>query len=132
MLPAGIVGIGVNPYLIDDVNYFCYCFSWYWVSCFDEGQKFIPNQFTNDFVVKVDAHSNSPIFTEDLRSLAFALADRGAMTKERLIDILEPPMKQLLKEDLRKMEQAAQAAQTMQNPQPEPETAAGPMLQRVV
>ena len=98
----------------------------------DEGQKFIPNQFTNDFVVKVDAHSNSPIFTEDLRSLAFALADRGAMTKERLIDILEPPMKQLLKEDLRKMEQAAQAAQTMQNPQPEPETAAGPMLQRVV
>jgi hypothetical protein len=98
----------------------------------DEGQKFIPNQFTNDFVVKVDAHSNSPIFTEDLRSLAFALADRGAMTKERLIDILEPPMKQLLKEDLRKMEQAAQAAQTMQNPQPEPEAAAGPMLQRVV
>jgi hypothetical protein len=67
-----------------------------------------------------------------LRSLAFALSDRGAMTKERLIDILEPPMKQLLKEDLRKMEQAAQAAQTMQNPQPEPETAAGPMLQRVV
>jgi hypothetical protein len=98
----------------------------------DQGQKFIPNQFTNDFVVKVDAHSNSPIFTEDLRSLAFALSDRGAMTKERLIDILEPPMKQLLKEDLRKMEQAAQAAQTMQNPQPEPETAAGPMLQRVV
>jgi hypothetical protein len=76
--------------------------------------KFIAGQFTDDFVVKVDAHSNSPIFTEDLRALAFALADRGAITKERLIDILEPPMKQQLKEDLRKMQEAQQSAQMMQ------------------
>ena len=96
----------------------------------DTGNKFIADQFTKDFVVKVDAHSNSPIFTEDLRSLAFALADRGAITKERLIDILEPPMKQLLKEDLRKMEQAQQAAQEMQKQQqPTPEGAA-PQTQR--
>jgi hypothetical protein len=95
----------------------------------DQGDKFIANQFTKDFVVKVDAHSNSPIFTEDLRSLAFALADRGAITKERLIDILEPPMKQLLKEDLRKMEQAQQAAQEMQKQQaPTPESAAPPAM----
>jgi hypothetical protein len=95
----------------------------------DQGDKFIANQFTKDFVVKVDAHSNSPIFTEDLRSLAFALADRGAITKERLIDILEPPMKQLLKEDLRKMEQAQQAAQEMQKQQqPTPEGAAPPAM----
>jgi hypothetical protein len=95
----------------------------------DQGDKFIANQFTKDFVVKVDAHSNSPIFTEDLRSLAFALADRGAITKERLIDILEPPMKQLLKEDLRKMEQAQQTAQEMQKQQqPTPEGAAPPAM----
>ena len=95
----------------------------------DQGDKFIANQFTKDFVVKVDAHSNSPIFTEDLRSLAFQLADRGAITKERLIDILEPPMKQLLKEDLRKMEQAQQAAQEMQKQQqPTPEGAAPPSM----
>jgi hypothetical protein len=95
----------------------------------DQGDKFIANQFTKDFVVKVDAHSNSPIFTEDLRSLAFALADRGAITKERLIDILEPPMKQLLKEDLRKMEQAQQAAQEMQKQQqPTPEGSAPPAM----
>ena len=95
----------------------------------DTGNKFIADQFTKDFVVKVDAHSNSPIFTEDLRSLAFALADRGAITKERLIDILEPPMKQLLKEDLRKMEQAQQAAQEMQKQQqPTPEGAAPPAM----
>lgn len=86
-------------------------------------QKFIAEQFTDDFVVKVDAHSNSPIFTEDLRALAFALADRGAITKERLIDILEPPMKQQLKEDLRKMQAAQQAAQTMQAQQSPPDAA---------
>jgi hypothetical protein len=64
-----------------------------------------------------------------LRSLAFALADRGAITKERLIDILEPPMKQLLKEDLRKMEQAQQAAQEMQKQQqPTPEGSAPPAM----
>ena len=87
--------------------------------------KFIAGQFTDDFVVKVDAHSNSPIFTEDLRALAFALADRGAITKERLIDILEPPMKQQLKEDLRKMQEAQQSAQMMQAQQ-QPESAAQP------
>jgi hypothetical protein len=93
----------------------------------DTNNKFIADQFTKDFVVKVDAHSNSPIFTEDLRSLAFALADRGAITKERLIDILEPPMKQLLKEDLRKMQQMNEAAQEMQKQQqPTPEGAAPP------
>jgi len=93
----------------------------------DTGNKFIADQFTKDFVVKVDANSNSPIFTEDLRSLAFALADRGAITKERLIDILEPPMKQLLKEDLRKMQQMNEAAQEMQKQQqPTPEGAAPP------
>jgi hypothetical protein len=71
-----------------------------------EGQKFIAEQFTKDFVVKVDAHSNSPIFMEDLRSLAFNLFKAQAIDKESLIDLLEPPMKQLIKERLKKMPQA--------------------------
>jgi hypothetical protein len=58
--------------------------------------KFIPEQFTRDFVVKVDAHSNSPIFMEDLRSLAFNLFKAQAIDKESLSDLLDPPMKQLL------------------------------------
>ena len=37
------------------------------------GHRFIAEQFTRDYVVKVDAHSNSPIFTEDLKALAFNL-----------------------------------------------------------
>jgi len=74
-----------------------------------EDKKFIPSQFTKDYVVKVDAHSNSPIFMEDLRSLAFNLFKAQAIDKESLIDLLDPPMKQLLKERLRKMESKAAA-----------------------
>ena len=81
-----------------------------------EGRKFIAEQFTKDFVVKVDAHSNSPIFMEDLRQLAFNLYKSEVIDKESLLDLLEPPMKQLLKDRLKKMEekkaeqQKAQAA----------------------
>ena len=82
----------------------------------EHGTKFIAEQFTKDFVVKVDAHSNSPIFTEDLRQLAFNLLKAGAIDNESLLDLLEPPMKQLLKEKLKKRE-AAKAAQP-QKPEP--------------
>jgi len=70
-----------------------------------DGNKFIANQFTKDYVVKVDAHSNSPIFTEDLRSLAFELFKAQAIDRESLLDLLEPPMKQELKDRLKKMEE---------------------------
>ena len=79
----------------------------------DLNNKFICEQFTNDYTVKVDAHSNSPIFMEDQRQLAFNLLKAGAIDKESLLDLLDPPMKQLLKKRLKKME-AAQA----QHPQP--------------
>lgn len=80
-----------------------------------DGHKFIVEQFTNDFAVKVDAHSNSPIFMEDARSLAFNLFKAGAIDKESLLDLLEPPMKQLLKDRLKLMEQK----QAMQPQQPD-------------
>ena len=79
-----------------------------------EGVPFIAEQFTKDFVVKVDAHSNSPIFTEDTKQLAFQLFKVGAISKESLLDLTEPPMKQLLKDQLKQME-AKQAA----SPKPE-------------
>ena len=71
-------------------------------------RRFIAAQFTKDFVVKVDAHSNSPIFMEDLREMVFNLRKIGAIDNESVLDLLEPPMKQLLKGRLAKME-AAQA-----------------------
>lgn len=86
----------------------------------EEGNKFIPEQFTKDYVVKVDAHSNSPIFTEDMRQLAFNMYKAQAIDKESLIDLLEPPMKQLLKDKLKKREQQ-QAQQPPQQPQGKPD-----------
>lgn len=82
----------------------------------ENGVPFIAEQFTKDFVVKVDAHSNSPIFTEDLRQLAFNLFKTGAIDKESLLDLLEPPMKQLLKEKLKKRD-AAEAQLAAVSPQ---------------
>ena len=87
-----------------------------------EGLPFIAEQFTKDFVVKVDAHSNSPIFMEDLRNLAFNLFKAQVIDKESLLDLLEPPMKQQLKDRLKKLEkkQETQAmAQQQQQGKPE-------------
>jgi hypothetical protein len=82
----------------------------------EDGNKFIAKQFTEDFTVKVDAHSNSPIFMEDMRDLAFNLFQAGTISKERLIEMLDPPMKQLLLEDLKKQQQTVQTPQSPQIP----------------
>jgi hypothetical protein len=65
-----------------------------------EGAEFIANQFTDDYVVKVDGHSNSPIFVEDQTQIAFELFKVGAITKERLIELTNVPMKPQLLQDL--------------------------------
>lgn len=85
-----------------------------------EDVPFIPEQFTKDYVVKVDAHSNSPIFTEDLKTLAFNLFKAQAIDKESLLDLLEPPMKQLLKDKLKRKEkeQAENPEKKQQAPAP--------------
>ena len=83
---------------------------------------FIAAQFTNDYVVKVDAHSNSPIFMEDLRSLAFNLYKAQAIDKESLLELVDPPMKQMLREKLKVME-AKSASQPQQNVTPMPKKA---------
>ena len=79
------------------------------------GVPFIVEQFTKEFTVKVDGHSNSPIFTEDTRTLAFNLLKAGAIDKKSLLDLIEPPMKEELLERLKQME-AKQAAQPQQPP----------------
>jgi hypothetical protein len=82
-----------------------------------EGTPFIAEQFTKDYVVKVDAHSNSPIFTEDTKELAFSLFKAQAIDKASLIDMLEPPGKQRLKEKLKEREKK-EAAAPKQEPKP--------------
>ena len=71
----------------------------------ENGMKFTAKQFTSDFTVKVDAHSNSPIFMEDSRALAFNLFKVGVIGKEDLINLVDPPRKQLLLSNLKKLPQ---------------------------
>jgi hypothetical protein len=76
-----------------------------------DGIEFTYSQFTSDYVVKVDAHSNSPIFIEDQSQTAFELFKVGAITKERLLELVTVPMRQQLIQDLtEKIEPAEQAA----------------------
>ena len=84
-------------------------------------------------MVKVDAHSNSPIFMEDMRQMAFSLYNAKVIDKESLLDLTDPPMKQQLKERLKIMEekeaamQAAAAAAQQKPPEnvPQPPQEAG-------
>jgi len=69
-----------------------------------DGNTFIAEQFTKNFTVKVDAHSNSPIFMEDNRQMAFNLFKAGAIDKKSLIELIEPPMKEELLDRLKKLE----------------------------
>jgi hypothetical protein len=77
----------------------------------DSGVEFVADQFTSDFVVKVDGHSNSPIFVEDQTQIAFELLKVGAITKERLLELVTVPMREQLINDLKeKIEPAEQKA----------------------
>ena len=66
---------------------------------------FAADQFTNDFEVKVDAHSSSPIFFEDRKNDAVTLFENHAITRARLIEAFDPPDKQLLLEELKGIEE---------------------------
>jgi hypothetical protein len=76
------------------------------------GEQFIAAQFTKDYVVKVDGHSNSPIFTEDQTQIAFELFKAGAITKKRLLQLVTVPMREQLiydyENEIKPAEQAAQ------------------------
>jgi hypothetical protein len=76
----------------------------------EDGLSFIAEQFDSEYIVKVDAHSNSPIFQEDQRELAFQLFKVKAIDRESLLDLLDVPMKELLKQRLSKLEAAEQKA----------------------
>ena len=94
----------------------------------DEGLEFIAEQFTDMFIVKVDAHSNSPIFQEDQRQLAFELFKAKAIDRQSLLDLLDVPMKELLKLRLTKME-AAEAQQKQQQQAMEAQQGGGKVRQ---
>jgi len=89
----------------------------------ESGEVFILDQFPDDFIVKVDAHSNSPIFQEDQRELAFELFKAKAIDRKSLLELLDVPMKELLKlrlTEIEAAEQKAKEAEAAAAPPPKP------------
>ena len=77
----------------------------------DMGQSFVFAQIDDKFLVKVDAHSNSPIFMEDQQQMASQLLQSGSISKKRFLQLMNPPMLQTLINDLaEKIEPAEQQA----------------------
>lgn len=73
-------------------------------------ESFVLHQFTKDFLVKVDAHSNSPIFVDDQTALAFQLFKAKAITRRRLLELLPIANRQLLIHDLESIIEPSEAA----------------------
>jgi len=76
----------------------------------DTGTPFTAEQFTDDFVVKVDAHSNSPIFVEDKKELAFSMLEQKMITRERAVEMIDPVDKEIIKRELKTIEAQEAAA----------------------
>jgi len=72
-------------------------------------EKFVADQFTDDFMVKVDAHSNSPIFADDQTALAFQLLKMKVITRERFLDMVQVPNRRQLKWELKNIIEPAEA-----------------------
>ena len=77
----------------------------------DKGNPFVAEQFTHQFTVKVDAHSNSPLFIEDQKALATEMLQMGVISKERFLDMLDPPEKEILRRELKVLEAQQQKSQ---------------------
>ena len=76
----------------------------------EEGQIFIAEQFTGDFIVKVDGHSNSPIFEDDMKELVFEMFKAGLIDEESALEMLPVSGKQLLRQKLKRKILPAKAA----------------------
>ena len=77
-----------------------------------KGMTFAASQFTKSYVVKVDGHSNSPLFVEDHKSQAAELLEAKAITRARFVEMLDPPGKENILVDLKEIEKKeAEAAQ---------------------
>lgn len=58
----------------------------------EEGHKFIAAQMSEYFSVEVDAHSNSPVFTEDQMQKAEILLKAKCIDREDFVKMIAPPM----------------------------------------
>lgn len=66
----------------------------------DHDKEFIIAQMSPHFKIKVDSHSNSPIFMENQQALSDRLLKAKSITRKRYIQMNHPPMEEDLIRDL--------------------------------
>lgn len=80
------------------------------------GIKFLFSQLEDGQRVSVDAHSSSPMFSQEARSLIFALAKLQAVSPKEVIELTHPPRSEELAEEFETRE-AEHAAFIQQHPE---------------
>lgn len=75
-------------------------------------EPFILAQLSDEATIRVDAHSSSPLFVEDQKSDAAFMLENKVIDRASYLEIVSPPMKDVLVRNLVKIEAAeAKAAQ---------------------
>lgn len=77
----------------------------------DDGSEFVAAQVPEDFLMRVDGHSHSPLFTLENRELAAMLFKAQAIDREWLIRFTNPTQKNNLLHALKAREKSEAAAQ---------------------
>jgi hypothetical protein len=72
-----------------------------------EGARFFLHQIPSEMTMEVASHSLSPLFRESTKADALAMVKAGLITKPRAVELMQPPMVDLLRAEARKLEQAA-------------------------
>jgi hypothetical protein len=80
------------------------------------GEEFLLSQMPDDYRVMVDSHSASPAFSEDARQMAYELAKLGAIDATSIIEMVHPPMADLLIKRAHEKEEA-QAQMIKEHPE---------------
>ncbi len=71
----------------------------------DEEKEFLLSQVNPDFNVKVSGHSLSPVFVEDMKQLVQQMLANKVIDRKSFLDLLQPPMTEMLEERLKKIEE---------------------------
>jgi hypothetical protein len=71
----------------------------------DKGKEFLLVNIPEDYRVLVDSHSSSPVYEEDQKQMVAFLLKAGIIDGESALDLLNVPMRDLLKSRYRLMQQ---------------------------
>jgi hypothetical protein len=88
----------------------------YWPT---RGEDFMLTQLPDDYRITVDSHSSSPIYEEDHKELVAFLSKIQAIDGESVFDLLNVPMRDILKARLKEQQEAkAQQMQKLEQEHP--------------